>query len=51
VARLGEVPGIPAKTMSQASLAASEGITPGTHLDGQDLHRAGLEVIILALLP
>ncbi|MGO8772493.1 MAG: TetR/AcrR family transcriptional regulator [Mycobacterium sp.] len=51
VARLGGALRIPATTMARVLLATNEGITLASHLDGEDLYRAWLELIISSIEP
>lgn len=51
VARLGGRLRIPATTMARVLLATNEGITLASHLDGEDLYRAWLEMIISSIEP
>jgi AcrR family transcriptional regulator len=51
VARLGGALRIPAPTMARVLLATNEGITLASQLDGEDLYRAWLEMIISSIEP
>ncbi len=51
VARLGATLRIPAPTMARVLLATNEGITLASHLDGEDLYRAWLEMIVSSIEP
>ena len=51
VARLGGVLRLPATTMARVLLATNEGITLASQIDGEDLYRAWLEMIISAIEP
>ena len=51
VARLGGALRIPAPTMARVLLATNEGITLASQLDGEDLYRAWLEMIISSIQP
>ncbi|SPM32345.1 TetR family transcriptional regulator [Mycobacterium rhizamassiliense] len=51
VARLGGALRIPATTMAQVLLATNEGISLASQLDGEDLYRAWLEMIISSIEP
>jgi AcrR family transcriptional regulator len=51
VARLGGTLRVPAATMARVLLATNEGVTLASHLDGEDLYRAWLEMIISAIEP
>ncbi|WP_424752282.1 hypothetical protein [Mycobacterium sp.] len=51
VARLGGRLRIPATTMARVLLATNEGITLASQLDGEDLYRAWLEMIISSIEP
>ena len=51
VARLGGSLRIPATTMARVLLATNEGITLASQLDGEDLYRAWLEMIISSIEP
>ncbi|OCB28830.1 TetR family transcriptional regulator [Mycobacterium malmoense] len=51
VTRLGGALRIPATTMARVLLATNEGITLASQLDGEDLYRAWLEMIISSIEP
>jgi len=51
MARLGGTLRIPATTMARVLLATNEGITLASQLDGEDLYRAWLEMIISSIKP
>jgi AcrR family transcriptional regulator len=51
VARLGGALRIPVTTMARVLLATNEGITLASQLDGEDLYRAWLEMIISNIEP
>ncbi|OBH40582.1 TetR family transcriptional regulator [Mycobacterium mantenii] len=51
VARLGGALRIPATTMARVLLATNEGVTLASQLDGEDLYRAWLEMIISSIEP
>lgn len=49
--RLGGALRIPAPTMARVLLATNEGITLASHLDGEDLYRAWLQMIVSSIEP
>ncbi|OBJ03953.1 TetR family transcriptional regulator [Mycobacterium alsense] len=49
VARLGGVLTIDADTLARVVLAANDGITLGSHLDGQDLYRPYLQLVMSSI--
>jgi len=51
VARIGGVLRIPATTMARVLLATNEGVTLASQIDGEDLYRAWLEMIISSIEP
>ena len=51
VARIGGALRIPAPTMARVLLATNEGITLASQIDGEDLYRAWLEMIISSIEP
>ena len=51
VARIGGALRIPAATMARVLLATNEGITLASQIDGEDLYRAWLEMIISSIEP
>jgi AcrR family transcriptional regulator len=51
VARLGGTLHIPAMTLARVLLATNEGITLSSHLDGEDLYRPWLLLVISCIGP
>jgi AcrR family transcriptional regulator len=51
VARLGGTLTIPAEMLAQLILAVNDGVTLGSHLDGTDLYRPYLQLIIASIAP
>lgn len=51
VARLGGALRIPATTLARVLLATNEGVTLASQIDGEDLYRAWLEMIISSIEP
>jgi AcrR family transcriptional regulator len=51
VARIGGTLRIPPTTMARVLLATNEGVTLASQLDGEDLYRAWLEMIISSIQP
>jgi AcrR family transcriptional regulator len=51
VARLGGTLTIPAEILAQLILAVNDGVTLGSHLDGTDLYRPYLQLIIASIAP
>ncbi|MGZ6777673.1 MAG: TetR/AcrR family transcriptional regulator [Mycobacterium sp.] len=51
VARIGGALRIPAPTMARVLLATNEGITLASQIDGEDLYRAWLEMIVSSIEP
>lgn len=51
VSRIGGALRIPAATMARVLLATNEGITLASHIDGEDLYRAWLEMIVSSIEP
>ncbi|MCV6981851.1 TetR/AcrR family transcriptional regulator [Mycolicibacterium pulveris] len=51
VARLGATLTMPADTLAQLILAVNDGVTLGSHLDGSDLYRPYLQLIVSSLVP
>lgn len=51
VARLGGTLTIPAEMLAHLILAVNDGVTLGSHLDGTDLYRPYLQLIIASIAP
>jgi AcrR family transcriptional regulator len=51
VARLGATLTIPAETLARVILAVNDGITLGSHLDGEDLYHPYLELVVSSISP
>ncbi|WP_326547214.1 TetR/AcrR family transcriptional regulator [Mycolicibacterium sp. ND9-15] len=51
VARLGATLTLPADTLAQLILAVNDGVTLGSHLDGADLYRPYLQLIVSSIVP
>ncbi|BDX30497.1 TetR family transcriptional regulator [Mycobacterium antarcticum] len=50
VARIGGTLSIPAETLARVVIAASDGITISSHLDGEDLYRPYLQLVMSSIL-
>lgn len=51
VARIGGTLTIPAEQLARVILAANDGVTLGSHLDGKDLYRPYLQLVISSIAP
>ncbi|MEB3980456.1 TetR family transcriptional regulator [Mycobacterium sp. 663a-19] len=51
VARLGATLTIPAATLARVILAVNDGITLGSHLDGEDLYHPYLQLVVTSINP
>ena len=49
VARLGATLTMPAETLARVILAVNDGITLGSHLDGEDLYHPYLELVVSSI--
>lgn len=51
VARIGGTLSIPAETLARVVLAANDGITIDSHIDGEDLYRPYLQLVMSSVVP
>ena len=49
--RIGGVLTVPAETLARVILATNEGVTLNSHVDGEDLYRPFMELIISSITP